>query len=76
MGYSFEKLDEMVREMERRNRKLRVWRNSNGEATWAMTFILLKAGRINEIKRVLESVDRDILWSLITHNLSISSHKP
>lgn len=53
MGYSFEKLDELVREMERRNRRLRVWRNSNGEATWAVTFMLLRAGRINEIKRVL-----------------------
>jgi len=47
MSYSFDKLDEIVRDMERRNHRLRVWRNSNGEATWALVFLLLKAGRIN-----------------------------
>lgn len=62
--------------MERRNRKLKIWRNSNGEATWAMTFLLLKAGRINDVKRVLESVDRDILASLVLQNESINMHKP
>ncbi len=62
--------------MQRRNHKLKIWRNSNGEATWAMTFLLLKAGRINDVKRVLGSVDREILASLVLQNESINIHKP
>ena len=41
-----------------------------------MTFILLRAGRIDDIKRVLLSVDREILGSIVEQNETINSQHP
>ncbi len=65
--HSYEKLDEIIKNMEKRNRKLKVWRNSNGEPSWARAYMLLRAGRIDEVKRVLRGVDQEFLDDLLSH---------
>jgi hypothetical protein len=51
--HHYEKLYEIIKNMEKRNRKLKVWRNSNGEPSWGIAYMLLRAGRREEMKRVL-----------------------